>query len=488
MKNIALLLILALPLFYGCSDLEDNYSTNPNHKLTFSVDTLAFDTVFTTIGSTTKKFMVYNKNKEAINIESILLKGQGNSGFRMNVDGRKGTEFSNIGILPKDSMYVFVEVTVDPQDKNNPFEIKDSVEFLFNGIKQSILLQAYGQDAKVIKGGLFINEDTTFTSERPYLVYDSIVVSPNVTLQIEAGTNFFMHSNAKINVFGTINTKGSLESPVTFRGDRLDYLLQDKLAYDNVPGLWGGFTFHPSSYNNLFEHTIIRNGKNGITCLPSTTNQPKITFIASQVSNMTGNLLFAENCHIEAANSEFTNAEDSLIALSGGKYRFVHCTIANFMGSVKSRTGISAVTLLNKSPMEGKEAYPIEKISFENCIIDGSKSQKSGEIAIETDEDFEYSFLNCLVRQENDLKNSTNCIFLEGTNLEKYRRNGGKEENYTFDFRLKTNEEGFNAAIGKADIETARLYPEDRYGVMRVSETVLPDIGAYQYVPEPEEE
>ena len=63
---------LLLNLLAGCDGLDENYSTNPNHRLSFSTDTLSFDTVFTTIGSATKQFMVYNKNSEPLNIERII--------------------------------------------------------------------------------------------------------------------------------------------------------------------------------------------------------------------------------------------------------------------------------------------------------------------------------------------------------------------------------------------------------------------------------
>lgn len=488
MKKIYLLSVLLFPLIYGCGDLDDHYSTNPNHTLAFSADTIAFDTVFTTISSATKKLMVYNRNKDALNIQSVSLASQGESGFRINVDGRKGSEFNDIGILGKDSMYIFIEVTVNPQDRNNPFEIKDSLLFMLNGGKQSVLLQAYGQDAIIVKGGLFINNDTTFTSHRPYLIYDSLVVSPNATLTIDAGASFYLRNSAKINVAGTIKALGTIERPIIFRGDRLDDLLPGELAYDNVPAQWGGFTFHPESYNNVFEHTCIRNGKNGIICLPSTTEQPKITFNSSQVTNMAGNLLYSENCHIEAYNSEFSNAEDSLLVLSGGKYHFIHCTIANFFKLNNGRTGSPSVTIQNNNAITGKQSYPIEQAYFENCIIDGSKSQETGEIKIESSDDFDYQFTNCLLRQKSDLAQSTNCLFIEGNNTNSYRLNGNKEEKYNYDYRLKKDKDGNSKAIGKADINIARLYPQDRYGVTRVSETILPDIGAYQYVPEPEAE
>lgn len=481
MKKVFLFPVLVLCLFFSCNDLEDNYSTNPDHTLAFSTDTLAFDTVFTTVGSTTKEIMVYNRNKEALHIESVMLAGKGTTGFRLNVDGRKGTEFNNIGIQAKDSMYVFVEVTVDPQDKNNPFELKDSLVFSTNGVKQFVLLQAFGQDARIFKGGLFIENDTLWTAERPYLVYDSIVVSPNATWTIAPGASFYLHDNARINVYGTVVANGTFEKPVLFRGDRLDDLLPGRLAYDNTPGQWGGFTFYSESYNNQFTHTIIRNGKNGISCLSSTTDQPKLTFRESQITNMSGHLLSAENCHLEASNTEFTNAEDGLIALSGGNYHFIHCTIGNFM-AIKTRTGVAAVSLLAKP-----DSYPVKQAYFDNCIIDGNFSQRSGELSIESSEDFNYRFKNCYLKQTDPGKNNffINCLFGESLN---YRKSGKEEQRYIFDFRLKQNEGQTLPVIGAGDIETARLVPQDRYNVTRVSETILPDIGAYQYVSEPKED
>ena len=108
---------LLLNLLAGCDGLDENYSTNPNHRLSFSTDTLSFDTVFTTIGSATKQFMVYNKNSEPLNIERIIQASPATSGFRINVDGRKGDNFDNVRIAAKDSMYIFVEVTVNPNGK-----------------------------------------------------------------------------------------------------------------------------------------------------------------------------------------------------------------------------------------------------------------------------------------------------------------------------------------------------------------------------------
>ena len=93
MKKLAaplLILFFIVLNLLSCDGLDENYSNNPNHRLSFSVDTLSFDTVFTTIGSATKEFMIYNRNDQPLLISEIMLASGEETGFRINVDGRKG--------------------------------------------------------------------------------------------------------------------------------------------------------------------------------------------------------------------------------------------------------------------------------------------------------------------------------------------------------------------------------------------------------------
>ena len=53
MKLKFLILPLLALLVYSCSDYE-SFSDNPNFRLTFSQDTIAFDTLISTIPSSTK--------------------------------------------------------------------------------------------------------------------------------------------------------------------------------------------------------------------------------------------------------------------------------------------------------------------------------------------------------------------------------------------------------------------------------------------------
>ncbi|MDR1600945.1 MAG: hypothetical protein LBS42_00760 [Tannerella sp.] len=493
MAKWMLFCVSACCFFYalsGCESIND-YSTNPNHRLAFSVDTLSFDTIFSTVGSTTKQFMVYNPNDEALRIEMALLANPGKSGFRINVDGRKGDTFRDIDIWKKDSLYVSVEVTVDPNGAEQPLIVEDSVLFYVNGIRQSVLLQAYGQDVHLLKGGVTIARDTALVADIPYLIYDSLKIAEGVTVTVEKGVVMYMHSGANLIVEGTIKAKGAQNKPIVIRGDRLDHIKTNViLPYDLTPGQWGGIRFGASSFGNEFDHVIVRNGMTGLTFCESQPDRMKISIRNSQITNMGNNLLTAINCHIEASNSEFTNARDSTLALVGGKYQFAHCTIATL--NILGGRGVNSPSLILSSQWvvgDNKTQYPLLQASFDNCIVDGGHSADSthlfgGEILFDTDEQnmqgnsetFNYRFNSCFVktaRQSNE--RFINSLFI---NSPSYLKTGTKDEEYTFDFRLKNGSVG----IGKADRTVSEQYPVDRYGINRLSAAEGASIGAYEYV------
>ena len=502
----ACLSVLLFAGIAGCSDIND-YSVSPKHLLSFSTDTLSFDTVFTTVGSATGYFMIYNRNSEALKIEKIFLAGDGSNGFRINVDGRRGSSFSDIPIWKKDSLYVAVEVTVDPNDDNSPFVIYDSVVFITNGRSQHVLLEAYGQNTHFLKGGTVFSTDTVLTAERPYLVYDSVRISDGVTVEIEKGASFYMHKNAKWLIDGTIKTQGTQEEPVVFRADRLDKLTAD-LSYDHIPAQWDGIVFSASSFDNELNYTLIRNGISGLTFEESTPDRKKIDIRNAQITNMDGNVLWAANCHIEASNTEFSNAGDYLVLLSGGKYQFTHCTIANYMVLMshnKTRltpalTLADNISFINENGQEDKHTFPLQQAFFDNCIIDGSLSPDitkpyAGEIMFSTDnayidgndEQFNYRFNHCVVKTKNvDNARFNSVLFIENVRddntkyIKSQADNKDEKFDYIYDFRLA----GESMGIGKADRSIAELFPVDRFGVNRTASEYGPSIGAYEYVPQ----
>ncbi|GHV03988.1 hypothetical protein FACS189416_1390 [Bacteroidia bacterium] len=480
---------LAIAGLIACNDLDKDYAVNPNLRLGFSVDTLSFDTVFTAVGSVTRQFMVYNTNKEALNIETIRLLQDTKSGFRINVDGRNGESFSNVRIAGNDSLYVFVEVTVDPADENQPFLLEDKLEFTFNGNRQSVVLQAFGQDVHLLKGGYVLTQDTVWPSDRPYLIYDSVTVDPGVTLTIEKGAILYMHDKAKWIVNGTLKAIGTLEEPVIFRGDRFDNLTE-KIPYDRVPNQWDGLFFGTGSFDNEMEHTIVRNGRNGLTFAESLPEQTKIRITNSQITNMGDSLLTAVNCRIEAVNTEFSNASKSVVWLTGGTTRFIHCTLANYFVVNPGRKDNAMLTLSNKS-------FPLSEASFDNCIIDGSHYGRELSIDLPEGAKFSYRFNHCAINTkevEDTAFVSVQFLQVSYSSPNYYKSIGTAENGLFYDFRLDLMKDKANKPlenqpiIGKADPAIATQYPLDRFGIDRTTSEDGPDIGAYEYVPEAENE
>jgi hypothetical protein len=419
--------------------------------------------------------MVYNSNSKPLLIRSIHLAGAGNSGFRINVDGFSGTSFRDVEIRANDSMYVFVETTLNENGANTPLIRLDSIQFLTNGITQKVILKACGQDVYILKGGNYIETDSVLPNNKPYLIYDSLVVRENATLTIPEGTTLYMHNDAEIDVYGSLKIKGSPSRPVTIRGDKLTATAG--VSYDRLPGQWAGIYFASESYDNEIDCARIRNGKHGLIFDASTPDRSKLKLTNSVLTNVYYNLISAENCHMEVANCELSNAGGALLYLNGGRYRFTHCTIANyFVWSIRS---LAAVCLRNYLSEEGVTTpFPLEQADFLNCIIYGNKASElklypcpdpAGEIALNYRMDY------CLIKQEDknvDNTHITNCLL----NSDPLFRQTDDDENYLFDFRPKEN----SPAIDKGDDTYSVFFPFDPNNIPR-PEGDHADIGAYEY-------
>lgn len=482
---------LLILLVAGCNELDEPYAVDPALRLGFSVDTLSFDTVFSSVGSATKQFMVYNRNKEALLIQSVRLASGAKAGFRLNVDGRSGESFSNIRIEGKDSLFVFVEVTVDPVGADRPLLIEDRIEFTVNGATQSLLLQAYGQDVYLYKGGFTLMHDTLWTAERPYLIYDSIVVGSGATLSIAEGVVLYMHNQAKWLIEGRLKAIGTLEQPIIFRGDRLDNLLTD-IPYDRIANQWGGLYFGAGSFENEMNHVIVRNGNGGLRFSESLAGELKLRIANSQLTNMEQSVLEAANCRIEAVNTEFSNASQPVVSLCGGDYHFIHCTMVNYSVIKPGRQGFPVLSLKNYIANEQAEKKPAPlKAVFDNCLVDGSFSEGikplEGELSVDTfgEGELNFRFNHCAVKT---LETEDTCFvhtqFIHKEYTTRYKSIGNEKNHYFYDFRPDTTQ----VVIGKADPAVAALYPLDRFGVDRQASEDGPDIGAYEYVPTPAEE
>ncbi len=460
--------LLFIGLFASC-ETDIKYSSDPGDRLTFSADTVRFDTVFTTIGSSTKLLKVYNKNKDALLIEQIKLENFGTSGFRINVDGMSGSEFNNVEILGGDSLFIFVEVTVNPTSQNNPVLIEDNILFKRAGAEQSVLLEAFGQDAYIWKKKIFEN-DTTLTGEKPFLLQDSLIVKHGVTLTIGENARFFFDRNAGFYIDGTVIAEGTTNNPIVFRGSRSDIMVGE-VTYDLVPGQWLGVVVDSLSFGNYFENVQIRNAHYGLKFNHSDESAKKATLKNVVIHNHLSTGLQAVNCDIDVFNSQITNTGGATVLLAGGKYDFVHCTIGNFF-SWDTRLS-SALVIANSV---GEEAYPLNNLRIANSIIEGSQRD---EIKFQIDDGVpsNFLFISNLIKSEE----KTNAHFVNNiwNAKEAVFRSINEDNNRIYDFRL----DSASVAINVADIQFSLDLPYDINGIPRLIDAG-PDMGCHEFVDE----
>ena len=131
MKTALFVTLSFLLILFSCR--KDSFITSPDANLSVSVDTLHYDKVFTAVGSVTQSFKIINDNNKKLRLSSVKLMGGAASSYKMNVDGMATSEASGIEIEANDSVYVFVQVNVDPASGNLPFIIRDSIQISYNG-------------------------------------------------------------------------------------------------------------------------------------------------------------------------------------------------------------------------------------------------------------------------------------------------------------------------------------------------------------------
>ncbi|HMP30077.1 MAG TPA: hypothetical protein PKD85_10780, partial [Saprospiraceae bacterium] len=170
------LLLITSILLFSCQ--RDYEYFEGKARISASVDTLFFDTVFTSIGSATRLIKLYNDESKPVQLDIFLEKGT-SSYFRFNVDGFKGPQVRNVEILPKDSIYIFAEVTINPNQplSISPFVIEENLIIKQGDNTSAILFTAWGQNANYISKagqiGLLSCENNriVFEDPKPYVVY-----------------------------------------------------------------------------------------------------------------------------------------------------------------------------------------------------------------------------------------------------------------------------------------------------------------------------
>jgi hypothetical protein len=480
-RHFFILLAGLLLIVFSC---KKEPIVNPSAKLEFSADTVMFDTIFTTIGSTTANFLVYNRHSQPIVVDRIRLAGHAGNRFRLNINGHQSSEVENIEIPANDSIYIFVAVTLDPNNQNNPMVVQDSIVFDTNGNTQDVDLVAFGQDVHLVNGEILNTQ--RWINDKPYLVYNSMLVDSLQTLTVDPGTRIYFHKRSSMLVKGTLVVNGTLEDPVSFLGDRLEH------QFDEYPGQWGswieyenggtyilgGIHFLNGSKDNVIAHAIIKNAMKGIQ-IDTLANaaKPTLTISDTRIENMSVAGIYAQSSTILASNCLIANCGSWCVALTlGGSYEFYHCTLSNNF-TYGSRT--EPALMLNNFFVANNTAYVYNLYNalFANCIISGSRQMEIGFVNTIDKKpvpgQFNYVFDHCLVTVDTmNTSDESKWIGIIKNLSPRFDSLSVTNRNYSLD--------SLSPAIDKANPEYARYFPTDILGYSRLADKG-PDIGAYEW-------
>lgn len=338
------LLILAV----SSCEVETEFVTGEAVRLRFSTDTLTFDTVFTARGSATRQFKVYNDGETAVKIDRIRVAGETGVNFIFNVDGTQGPEAEDVTIFGNDSIFVFVEVEIDPTDPTeiSPFIAEDKLLFELGTRTEDVTLLAFGQNANYFGSladrGQFFNfpcllGEYTFPSDLPTVIFGSMVVSDCV-VRAAPGTRIYVHGGVQRNediggngffndglIFvettGRLDFIGTAEEPVIIATDRLEEEFLDD------PAKYRGFILGPGSRGNRMEHTQVLNSIIGITM----DSLSQISLENTVIAYSGGPAISAYQSDVTISNCVFhSNFGNAVQFVKGGNLTMDHTTIANY--------------------------------------------------------------------------------------------------------------------------------------------------------------
>lgn len=513
MRHLLLLLILGLTVCVSSCRDDFEFETSQG-GLEFSRDTVYLDTVFTNIGSSTYTLKVYNRSDKDIKIPSIRLGEGEDSKYRLMVDGMPGRVFNDIQLMAKDSMFIFVETTIDYNEYINnetTFLYTDNIQFDSTNGTQKVELVTLVQDAVFLYPqrddagnyesipisdtdntqiyGFNLNEaengnELIWTNTKPYVVYGYAAVPTGKTLTVNPGARVHFHADSGLIVRNgaSIFTGNETDSPteenqVIFEGDRLEP------DFSDIPGQWLAIWMQHGSSGNL-NNTTLKNATVGILIEGNNTTPSNLNLRNTQIYNCTNICILSRHGDIYGENVVLNNAgEAALAATGGGTYHFIHSTIANYFNSFNQ-----VPVLLTDSYQASADTVNIGDLDarFDNCLIYGSSNYAFLlDQQFENDVTFSYKFTNCLIkfmdssgRFDNDplydFENTAlypSCVIADRT-----------AENPQFEDprNNKLNIADESVANGIGDLTIAAEVPFDIVGANR---TAAPDAGAYQSAP-----
>lgn len=448
----AILPLLLLLSLWSCEPKEEVFTSDPGAVLAFSADTVLFDTVFVSRGSVTKRLKVYNRNKNAVRIGEVRLAGAAASAYQLTVNGVQSPLRSNLELRGGDSLYVLVQVNINPSDQKLPFLVADSILFLTNGRRQQVKLVAYGQNA------YFHRKETIGTTiwagDKPHVLLDSIRVQEGATLTIQQGARIYAVNKAALLVAGQLLVEGTPKERVIFSGYRREP------DYQQAPGQWEGIRILKQSAHNSFRYADIRNAVHGLHI----ENPGKGTTLVEgcKVQYAFADGILALSSDVKLVNTLIHNCgQHGFAGLGGGTYEILYSTIASYGNALPRKAPLLAIA--DFIPATGVKERPTS-LRLLNTIVYSESHTGGDEVYISPEA--------ATSQAENNLLRTTAYQALFTAKGNKLNIAPKFKAPAKADFRLDT----LSPASGAAKMLPA--VPLDLNGSTR--STTAPDMGAYE--------
>lgn len=448
-------------VFIGCNRDEIKFD-NPSQELKFSRDTLVLDTVYNQVRSETYAVKVYNRENKDIRIPKISLKGGNSSPYRLNLDGKAGTEFLNVPLRKKDSLYIFVEIS--PIAHSTEAVAEDQINFSTN---QHITLLSVVQDAefyiKTSNNPNIITENTIWKNNKAKIIYGELTVAEGKTLTIEEGTKIYFTKNSGLTISknSILNVNGDLHKEVVFRGDRND------ARYDTIPLNWNSIKLKDNAVANI-NYAKIFGGTNGLEIING-----KANINNSFIHTFQNYGIKAINSTITAKNMVMYNCGDANLGIyKGGTIDITHSTLVNYWAMNASMSAL-AISASN----EWKNEKGILEQGSLNLNIKNSILYTGKENAIllkpTNGQTFNYLFDSSLIKHGNNAGYSfeNNAMVINSIKNEDPKL----MNRYLSKTNLRVNND--SPAKNKARVSNAQLIPLD---ITKIPRTINPTMGAYQ--------
>jgi hypothetical protein len=457
------LVSLFLIVLLSCERTLDNTAV----KLVFSSDTIHFDTVFASIGSTTRELRVKNKSRATVIVNRISLGGANDSDFRLNIDGESTSEMRDVKIEAGDSLFIFVDVFVSPDNTDSPFIVADSIIFETEGNVQKVYLLAWGQDIILVNNMTIGSE--SWTGNKPYILYGKCMVDTLATLVIEEGVRVYFHRQASLVVAGSLTVNGSLDSPVIMASDRLES------AYSDIPGQWDGIMFLNTSRGNRISYSEISNSIVGIRIGEpyDVATFPNLKVLNTRIYHSSVSGISAISANIQVANSIIAHSGSYCINLqAGGDYSFIHCTVENWW-----EYGFRLTPSLSVQEDSG---YPLLSctqlnLNIGNCVISGNLNSEVDIDPSSSQYSGNYYFDHCLLKIDTVTSSFWTQDRFHSTIL-------NMDPLFLGDINLDFRPDTLSPLIDSGNEIYTVDYPSDIRGASRETGG-KPDIGAFERIP-----